>query len=65
MTMASSLMTRRFGVSVWLCGWFSIFKLNSSSLLAALQSYKAVFDQFDVNHDGTLDFDEFLQKLRV
>ena len=38
---------------------------NHSSLLAALQSYKAVFDQFDVNHDGTLDFDEFLQKLRV
>jgi Ca2+-binding EF-hand superfamily protein len=29
------------------------------------QEYKAVFDQFDKNHDGGISFDEFLQALRV
>ena len=27
--------------------------------------FKEIFDQFDKDHSGTIDFDEFLEKLRV
>eukprot|EP00040_Diaphanoeca_grandis_P042203 m.264395 g.264395 ORF g.264395 m.264395 type:complete len:211 (-) comp55932_c0_seq1:81-713(-) len=46
---------------------FSEFKkgLNDYGIrLDQTEQYQEVFDLFDVNHDGTIGFDEFLEKLR-